>query len=175
MTDSVDALTDPEPLLDSSAHDVETHADSLAPEDFADAEAWESHVAVGVADDRGVLCYDDGHHGWTLPAFAVAEGEDYVAVARREFDALTGVDVAVAGVEHARRRAFTVAEDGDDRETTVWNVLVRASPVDPLADDPACHEDGAELGWFDGIPPGADGVVAADVERVVDGTSADQD
>lgn len=172
MTDpdhtSLDSLTDPESLLARHGLAVETHTDSLAPEDFADAEAWDSHVAVGVADDRGVLCYDDGHHGWTLPAFAVADDEDYLAVARREFDALTGAPVAVEDVVYARRRVFTVAgaDDDDDRETSVWNVIVRASPDDPLSNDPDCREDGSTLRWFDGVPEDAEGVVVEDVGRV---------
>lgn len=166
-SDSPDSLTDPETLLDGDDCTVETHTDTLDAEDFADAVAWESHVAAGVADDRGVLCYDDGHHGWTLPAFTVADGEDYLAVARREFEALTGVPVSIERVEHARRRRFSVEADGDDRQTDVWNVVVRATPAEALPDDPASREDGADLRWFDGVPATVEGVVAADIERVL--------
>jgi len=170
----VDSLSDPAPLLDHPGVDVETTEEPVDAEDFAAAEAWTDHVAVGVADDRGVLCYDDGHHGWTLPAFEVPDdAADVLAVARREFEALTGVPVTVDGVEHARRRTFTVAEeDGaaaeDDRETHVWNVVLRATPTAPLADDPESRVEGADLAWRDSAPEDAPDAVAADVERIAE-------
>jgi len=171
MTDSdslahVDSLSDPESLLDRPGIAVETRTESIDAADFDAAETWTDHVVVGVADDRGVLLHDDGHHGWTPPAFEVPDEEDALAVADREFAALTGTSLSIAGVLHARRRTFTVADDGDDRETAVWNVLLWAAPEDRLPDDPESEADGADLAWRDGAPDDAPEVVAADVERI---------
>jgi hypothetical protein len=161
----LDSLTDPESLLDHPGLTVETHTEPIDADDFDDAEAWEDHVVVGVADARGVLHYDDGHHGWTPPAFAVGDDEDAVAVARREFESLTGTTVAVDGVLHARRRTFTV-DDSDDRETAVWNVILRGTPERRLSDDPGSQVEDADLAWRDTAPEDAPEVVAADVERI---------
>jgi len=172
-----DSLPDPASLLDHPGVDVETTEELVDAEDFAAAaESWTDHVAVGVADDRGVLCYDDGHHGWTLPAFEIPDdAADVLAVARREFEALTGVPVTVDGVEHARRRTFTVAEEdeADDRETDVWNVVLGATPTAPLADDPESRVEGADLAWRDAAPEDAPDVVAADIERIADRRATD--
>lgn len=170
----VDSLPDPASLLDHPDVAVETTDESVGTEDFAAAEAWTDHVAVGVADDRGVLCHDDGHHGWTLPAFEVTDDtDDLLALARRAFEALTGVPITVDGVEHARRRTFTVAADGDDRETSVWNVILRATPAATLADDPESPAADAALAWRDSAPEDAPDPVAADIERIADPTPAE--
>ena len=162
----VDSLSDLESLFDYPGFDVETTTEPVDAADFDAAEAWADHVVVGVADDRGVLHYDDGHHGWTPPAFAVADDEDGVAVARREFEALTGTTLTVDGVLHARKRTFTVAEDGDVRETSVWNVILRASPDDRLSDDPESEVPEAALAWRESAPEDGPEKVAADVERI---------
>lgn len=161
---ALESLEDPASLFEYAGVDVEELRESVDAEDFEAAETWDSHVAVGVADDRGVLLYDDGHHGWTLPAFPVADDEDYLAVAQREFETVTGVELAVDGVEHARRRVFH-RDDGED-ETDVWNVVVRATPATALPDAPTSRADGATVRWFDGIPDSVEGIVAADIERV---------
>lgn len=160
----VDSLTDPETLLDHLDLAVETTTEPIDAADFAAAEAWDDHVVAGVADDRGVLLYDDGHHGWTPPAFEVADDEDAVAVARREFEALTGTTVSIEGVLHARQRTFVV--EGDDRETSVWNVILHATPDDRLPDDPESQVADADLAWRDAAPEDAPEQVAADVERI---------
>lgn len=162
----VDSLTDLESLFDHPDLAVETHTESIDAADFDAAEAWDSHVVAGVADDRGVLLYDDGHHGWTPPAFAVGDDEDAVAVARREFETLTGTSTTVDGVLHARRRTFTVDDSADDRETSVWNVVLSATPDEPLPDDPESQVEDADLVWRDAVPDAAAEHVAADVERI---------
>lgn len=166
--DALESLRDPAVLFDSTDVEVEAARESVDSEEFETAEEWDSHVAIGVADDRGVLLYDDGHHGWTLPAFTVANDGDYFAVARREFEALTGIELDVDGVEHARRRVFFLDDSEDSQaETDVWNVVLRATPRGGLADDPVSHVDGTELQWFDDSPDGVEGVVAADIQRIV--------
>lgn len=162
----VDSLPDPESLFDHPDLAVETTTEPIDAEDFDAAEAWADHVVVGIADERGVLLYDDGHHGWTPPAFEVDADEDAVAVARREFETLTGTGLSIDGVLHARQRTFTVADDGDNRETTVWNVLLAATPDDRLPDDPESEVADAALAWRDEVPEDAPEQVAADVERI---------
>ena len=171
----IDSLPDPESLLDRPGVAVETHTDPIDAADFDDAAAWDDHVVVGVADDRGVLLYDDGHHGWTPPAFEVPDDEDALAVAHREFEALTGTTLSVGGVLHARRRTFAVEEAGDDRETAVWNVILQASPDDRLPDDPESEVPGADLAWRDAAPADAPEHVAADVERIAAAASTSAD
>lgn len=161
---SVDSLPDPESLFDHPDLAVETTTEPIDAGDFDDAAAWDSHVVVGVADDRGVLLYDDGHHGWTPPAFAVGDDEDAVAVAHREFEALTGTTITVDGVLHARCRTFTV--ENDDRETSVWNVVLSATPDDQLPDDPESEVADADLAWRETAPADAPEQVAADVDRI---------
>jgi len=170
----VDSLPDPESLLDRPGVDVETSTEPIDADDFGAAEAWDDHVVVGVADDRGVLLYDDGHHGWTPPAFEIGDDEDAVAVAHREFEALTGTTATVEGVLHARRRTFVVA-DGDDRETSVWNVILRATPDERLPDDPESRVEDAALAWRDAAPGDAPEQVAADVERIASTTPTGAD
>ncbi|WP_143052180.1 NUDIX hydrolase [Halobacterium jilantaiense] len=149
----IDSLSDLESLLDHPDLAVETRTEPIDAADFDAAEAWTDRVVVGVADGRGVLLYDDGHHGWTPPAFEVPDDEDALAVADREFAALTGTHLSISGVLHARRRTFTVADD--DRETAVWNVLLWATPDTRIPDDPESEADDADLAWRDAAPDDA--------------------
>jgi|AntRauMinimDraft_4_1070384.scaffolds.fasta_scaffold00029_47 hypothetical protein len=171
----VDSLSDPESLLDHPDLAVETTTEPIDAVDFDAAEAWTDHVVVGVADDRGVLLYDDGHHGWTPPAFEVPDDEDALAVARREFEALTGTTLSIEGVLHARCRTFTVADEADDRETAVWNVILQATPDARLPGDPESRVEDAALAWRDGAPEDAPEAVAADVERIASTTPTGDD
>ncbi|MFB6071957.1 MAG: hypothetical protein ABEJ88_03220 [Halobacterium sp.] len=165
-SDSTDSLTDPGMLADRDGVAVETQSVSVDADEFETARTYDSQVVVGVPDERGALLQNDGHHGWTLPAFPVADGEDYAAVARREFEALTGAALGVAGVEHARRRVFVREADG--AEAVVWNVLLRGAPASPLPDDPESRVDGTDARWSAEPPADASAPVVADVERVLD-------
>lgn len=167
-SDRIDSLTDPATLRDRADVTVETTEHDVGPEEFADAADWDSHVVVGVADDRGVLLMDDGHHGWTLPSFTADVGDDWLAVARREFEALVGVPVAIDAVEFARCRDVRL-EDGDDSRQ-IWAVVVTATPAEDaiVPDDPESTGDGTDLRWAEAPPADAAGPVAADIERVLD-------
>jgi hypothetical protein len=69
-----------------------------------DLENWDSHVVVGVTNDEGeVLLLNDGSHGWTLTAFPVESGEDWVAVGRRGVENLADGTVKIDGPERVRR------------------------------------------------------------------------
>jgi hypothetical protein len=164
-TDGIDSLTDPATLRNRAGVPVETTEHVLDDEEFADAADWTSTVVVGVADDRGVLLMNDGHHGWTLP-FTDAGGDDWLATARRKFSELVGVPVAIEDVEFARCRDARL-EGGDDSRQ-IWGVLVTATTTgDPIPDDPESTDDGIDLRWADAPPTDASDPVAADIERVL--------
>jgi len=169
-SDSLDSLTDPATLRDHADVDFRERREAVDAADFEDVTDLDSHVAVGVADDRGVLLQNDGHHGWTLPAFAVDAGEDWLAVARREFESLTGAAVEIAAVERVRRLEYRVPVADD--QATIWNVVVRATAEDSLSDDPESRVDDTDVRWFDGVPEDVEGPVAADVECVVNADTA---
>lgn len=176
---STATLTDPGRLRDRDDVEFVAETNDVDAAAFETATGWDSHVAVGVTGDRGVLLMNDGHHGWTLPAFAVESGDDWLAVARSEFESLTGVAVTVDAVELVRRREFRLGDEAPDSETstddqtTVDNVLVRATPADDsaadgsLSADPESRDDDVVVQWFDGVPDGVEGPVAADIERIV--------
>lgn len=164
--DGSTTLTDPATLLARDDVHVETETRELPPAEFAAARDWDSHVVVGVADDRGALLQHDGHHGWTLPAFAAAPGDDWLSVARDAFDSLTGVPVAIDDIRAARRRE--VREQDTVQRTVVWNVLLTATPINRILDDPDSTDDGPALSWFEAPPGDAPDAAATDVERVLE-------
>lgn len=157
-TSSTD-VTDPESLRDDAV-DVGDETHVVDSEDLASARALGSHV-VGVVADRGVLLQNDGHHGWTLPAFPVEDGEDWYVVARREFEALTDTAITVKGAERLRNREYRLG-DGDDC-TVVRDLVVRASPADDLPENAQSRVDDIEIEWVDGVPEGVPGPVADDI------------
>lgn len=159
-------LTDPESLRGDDAVDVRDEIHEVDAGDFEHATDLDSHVVVGVADDRGVLLQDDGHHGWTLPAFPVEDSEDWYATARREFEALTGTAITVDAPERLRSREYRLLEGNDS--TFVRDLVVRASPVGVLPDAPESGVEGVELRWFGGVPDDAPEPVADDVALFVD-------
>lgn len=163
---SLDTLTDPESLREYDAVDVRDATHEVDPAEFADTADLDSHVVVGVADDRGVLLQNDGHHGWTLPAFPVAVGEDWLATARSEFEALTGAPITVEGVERLRAREYRVPDTDDSR--TIYNVVVRATPTDALPDDLESRVEETGLQWFDAAPADAPEPVVEDVALFVE-------
>lgn len=153
---TVDELTDPESLRDRDdvryrertvVHDEE-HLELNEPID-----GW---VMVGVANEEGefMLTHNACNDVWLLPHARVDPGEDYAAVARREVEAVAGVDAAVRGVDHVRRSEFRLEGD-EERRTVAHDVVVRASIA---ADEviPDGHEVdrpyASDLGWFEETP-----------------------
>ena len=167
----MESLFDPEDLRDSE--DVTFHEEThvVDREEFeATYEDLESHVAVGVTNDEGeVLLMNDGSHGWTLTAVAVEPGEDWTAAGRRGVEQLTGVAVELDRPERVRRIDFR-PEGDDERRTSMYNVVFRASPVEgrPVADDPDLADESVEdVGWFDEVPAEQEGDVADDIRLFV--------
>lgn len=153
MTDTITELTDPESLLSRDDVDVCEESTTVPSEAFDHYTGTEgvSVVGVGNANDA-VLLWTDDDHDWLLPAAPVEPGEDYVAAARDVVERLAGVAVDVTGVERVRRVTYTVEEAGDDRETDVYYVVLRArGGDDPLPADPPGTDD-SEADWFERAP-----------------------
>lgn len=132
-------------------------------------ESLDSHVVVGVNDESGdVLLVDDGHHGWTLPAFAFETGENCVAIARSGVEDLLCVDVDIQNPERVRRIEYLV---DDDPKVSIYNVVLRAGTVssDDVPANTAENVDDLEAaGWFDEIPAEAPEGVADDARLFLD-------
>lgn len=168
----MDELTDPLTLTDRADVDVVERTPGLTAEEAAEvreaADSWTSHAAVGVTDDAGrVLLADDGHHGWTLPAGAVEDGDDYVAAGREQVESLLDAPVEVAGAERVRSTEYR-GPDGD-HVVTVHNVILRAEPesTTDLPESPTNQKYG-ESGWFDAVPEDVPEGIAADARLFLD-------
>ena len=155
--------------------DVEfvTDAHDLEPEKYEDAreriDSLDSHVAVGVNDESGdVLMVDDGHHGWTLPAFAFEAGDDWEVTGQSGVENILGVAVHVEHTERVRRVEFIV---DDDPKVTIYNVVLRADTVSS-GDIPEGLAESVEnleaVGWFGEIPADASESVADDARLFLD-------
>jgi hypothetical protein len=144
----------------------------------AAAEHAESHAVVGLTDDDGrVLLYDDGSHGWTLPAVPVPEGGDWAAAARNDVADLLGAPIELDRPVRVRHIRFEVDETGDRRSAETYDVVFQAQfdkegagdglDADDPGDDPGAGVD-ATLAWFDAVPESQDGALADDVALFLD-------
>lgn len=170
----MDRLVDPESL--HGREDVAFAEETVRlDEDEADAVredvgSWDSHAVVGVTSHVGdVLLMNDGSHGWTLLAVPVADGDDWVGTARRGVAALAGLDVGIERAERVRRIDYYTA-GGDERMSTLYNVVFRTPPVaaDAVTTRATVDEDGPAVEWFDRVPDGVAGEVADDIRLFVD-------
>lgn len=169
----MDSLSDPASFAEREDVDVETTETTVGAAEFAQWTSLDGLVAVGVPGGDGQVLLMDGGNGWALPNQPVAPGEDWVGVAERTIDQLTGVEVEIDGVERVREVEY-VREDDENSRTTVHHVVLSAATV---TDDAVAAElvggAGANLpsvDWFD-VPPAADredGDVDADVGLFVD-------
>lgn len=157
----MESFSDPETLLTREDVTVDEVDFEVGEAEFeAMLEDWDSHAVVGITTGEGeVLLMNDGSHGWTLTAFAVEAGEDWVAAGRRRVENLTGVAVDIDRPERIRQYNVRI-EDETDRQTTIHDVIFRASPV---AD--ACvaaemvtgiDDDIQDIGWFEELPDDVD-------------------
>ncbi|AHZ23057.1 hypothetical protein E6P09_01815 [Haloferax mediterranei ATCC 33500] len=164
-------LEDPEQLRDREniAFHEETHI--VGHEEFESCrDDLDSHVAVGVTNDASeVLLMDDGSHGWTLTAFPAEPGDDWVATAREGVQSLIGVPVELDCPERVRRIDFQ--KEGTDQQTTIYNVVCRAVPVEgcPVASNPELDGEALQdLRWFDEIPTECEGPIVEDIRLFVE-------
>lgn len=168
----MDTLSDPSSLADREDVDVEETETTVGAAEFAQWTSLSGLVAVGVPDGDGQVLLMDGANGWALPNQPVAPGEDWVGVAERTIDQLTGVEIQIDGVERVREIEY-VREDDADSRTTVHHVVFAAETIDDaVAADlvGGVEADLPSVDWFD-VPPAADreaGDVDADVGLFVD-------
>ncbi|QLD85397.1 hypothetical protein HWV23_06530 [Natronomonas halophila] len=161
------SLHDPEQLRDRA--DVSFHEEThvVDREEFdATRENVDSHIVVGVTNDSGeVLLVNDGSHGWTLAAFPLESAEDAAVTARQALENLTGISISLDCPERVRHIEFR--SDGDDaRQFSMYNVILRASPVDgrPVASEPTLgHTEVQDIGWFAEVPEGTSDELGDDI------------
>lgn len=162
----MDSLLDPEAFrdVDDVAFDEETLVLEAGAFESTRRDV-DSHVAVGITDGDGrVLLWNDGSHGWTLPAFPVDAGDDLAETARRGVRDLLGVDVELSRPERVRRVEFRPEED-DGRRAEMYNVVFPATVVDDaqIPDEPVGDDPDASLRWFENAPDDQDDALADDV------------
>lgn len=165
----MDSFSDPEELRDRTGVPFHEEVRRLPPDEF-DSVAGEldSHAVIGITNDEGdVLLMNDGSHGWTLTAFAVENGENWVTVVQREAEELLGDSVVIEEVEFVRRVDFRSTDD-NLQQTTMYNVVFRASADDNVGIDKTVEENDVLLKWFDGVPDGQEGDVSDDIRHFVE-------
>lgn len=151
----LDSLTDPESLRDRD--DVPFVAETSVHDDADHCSVGiEGRAVVGVtdADGRLLLAIHEDASVAMLPHGPVESGDDWTAVGRRAVEEMTGVAVEIDEPELVRDFDHFVEGD-DERHTTSYNVVFRASPVagGSGADDPGVPEnDDWDAAWFDEFP-----------------------
>ena len=167
--DNMDSFSNPESLCDQAGVPFHEETQRLPPDEFESvAESADSHAAIGIINEKGdILLMNDGSHGWTLIAFPVERGQDWPTVARQEAETLLDTSVVLERPELVRRIDFLLAND-DNRRTTMYNVVFRAS-VDESVDIEEVDDqnDESSLRWFAGVPDEQAGEVADDIRIFV--------
>ncbi|WP_058827497.1 hypothetical protein ACH9L7_19735 (plasmid) [Haloferax sp. S1W] len=160
----MDSFSDPDDLRDRAEVSFHDEVRQLPADKFESvAEELDSHAVVGITNDDGdILLMNDGSHGWTLVAFPVEHGEDWMTVAQQKSEALLDDTVVVEKVEFIRRVVFQSVDD-DSQRTTMYNVVFRASADDSVSVEKTVEKDDLSLRWFDGVPDGQEGDVADDI------------
>lgn len=159
----MDALFDPEQLCERGVKSQE-RVTEVEPAAFEAYRNLESFTVVGLTNRAGeVLLQNDGSHGWTLPAFAVEPGADWVSVGRRGVASLTGTEITLEQPELVRR-VIIRPTDESERQESRHTVVFRAMPVDG---QPTSHEAALDLGWFDDVPETQNDLLAADIRRFI--------
>lgn len=157
-TAGIDSLTDPKTLADREDVPFDEETQAVTETEFERRDAWDGVAVVGATTDDGDLLLAklaDGH-GWMLPNGPVEPGDDYLVAAAHWAESMTGVAIAVDGIEHVHRKHYRT---DSGRETTGYHVVLRGSPVDgtAVADDPGLPgQDVETVGWFADPPTDAD-------------------
>lgn len=128
----------------------------------------DGRTVVGVTTDDGavLLAVHEESSIAMLPHGPVESGDDWATVGRRAVEEMTGVAVELDGPELVRDFDHFVesearcasdnraAKPRDERHTTSYNVVFRASPVgDEISTDPGvAGNDDWDAGWFDEFP-----------------------
>lgn len=144
---------DPESLVDREGVEFCQAAPVENQGHFEQYGSIEGTVAVGVTNAAGealLMVHESGDDA-VLPHAPVETGEDWAAAARSAVEGFAGVPIEVEAVERVRRKHYT-PEGDDDRQTTAYDVVLRASPAPGAGVTPLCEENDWTVGWFDGLP-----------------------
>ncbi|WP_049929209.1 NUDIX hydrolase [Halopiger goleimassiliensis] len=150
------SLSDPETLRGRT--DVPFEAETVVREDRDHCGVRvDGRAVAGVRNDAGeLLVLVNPDLGIALlPHGDVEPGEDWVATARREVEALTGVTIELEAIDVVRT-VDHVLEGEDDPHATTTRVLFQASPVG--GEIQACKRSAAagsdrwEAAWLDELP-----------------------
>ena len=165
----MDPVFDPEELRDRAGVSFHEKVRRLSADEFDSvAGAVDDHAVIGITNDDGeVLLMNDGSHGWTLVAFPVQPGEDWVAVARSEAKALLDDTVTLEDLEFVRRVEFESVDD-DSRQITMYTVVFRASVDDSVGVGSTMEQSDVLLGWFDAVPDEQEGDPADDIRTFLE-------
>ncbi|MGB9957274.1 hypothetical protein ACOZ4B_12900 [Haloferax prahovense] len=162
----MNSFSDPDHLWNRVEVPFDDETRQLPSEAFESvAERVDSHAVVGAKGD--VLLLDDGSHGWTLLAFPVEHGKDWLAVARQETGSLLDTSVVLEKVEFVRCIEFQSADE-DDGRTTMHNVVFRVSVSDDEVIGEIQKQEDRVLSWFAGVPEEQEGDVADDIRQFVE-------
>ena len=165
----MDSFSNPESLRDRAGIPFHEETQRLLPEEFKSvAESVDSHAVIGITNEEGdILLVDDGSHGWTLIAFPVEHGQDWLTVTRQEAETLLDTSVVLEYPELVRRIDFLLASD-DNRRTTMYNVVFRVSVDEPVDIEEIDEQnDEPSFRWFAGVPDEQAGEVADDIRIFV--------
>jgi hypothetical protein len=160
----MDSFSDPESLRDRVGVPFDEETQRLSSEEFESVtEGVDSHAVVGMTNDKGdVLLMNDSSHGWTLLAFPVESGQDWTAIARQEAETLLDASIVLEQLERVRRIDFHHSEN--NRSTTMYNVVFRASSDDSGVIEGAVErDDDLSLRWFEGVPEEQEGNIVDDI------------
>lgn len=117
----------------------------------------DGHVVVAVrnSNDELLLMQNDEHEIAILPHGTVEPGQDWAAAAREEVEAVTGVSIALDGVD-VLRDVDHVVEGEEEPHVSTYRVIFSGRPVGGEIQD--CKQ-GPEAGsdrwwtcWSDGLP-----------------------
>ncbi|MWG34271.1 hypothetical protein GQS65_07170 [Halomarina oriensis] len=161
----MDELTDPESLRDRDDVEYVENPPEVHQHHHDAYDDIAGYVVVGVTDPEGrllVLEHDDAPYPH-LCFTEVDHDEEYVEAARGIVTTATGVDATGDDVLRVRRSTYR-AEDG--RETSGYDVVFTASPVETTEIDPEAGHDWT-ASWRDpttiDLPAGEDNDVVNDV------------
>lgn len=165
----VESLSDIESLIERE--DVPFHEEPEVVDHQHHFELYEpiaGMAVVGVTDCTGavLLRVHDDEPVALLPHGPVEPGEDWTTAVPRVVAEQTRVAVELDAVERVKRKYFA-PEGDDDRQTTAYQVFLRASPeTDATTANglDAIDEEDWNVGWFDEVPVDTD----EDNEELVD-------
>ncbi|WP_248516731.1 NUDIX hydrolase [Salinarchaeum laminariae] len=154
----IDSLTDPATLHERADVPVTSHTVEHEGLDHCSTDIA-GRIAVGVtdADDQLLLLCNDELGIALLPHGTVDGGEDWAAVARREIEGQTGIEIVLDDVKHVREIDH-VLEGESDPHASNDGIVFGGSPtggeIQECKRSAEAGSDGWRAGWFDGLPAG---------------------